>query len=165
MSLSNSGTNTSQPAAPTATNMFGSTSQSQPQQQQQTGSSMFGNTLNTPKPTGGLFAGSAATPQPQQTNSSLFGGPSTTPASQTQPAAAATMGGGLFGTAPAHAATSQPQQQQTGTSLFGNTNQTQTQPQAQGGGLFSSLAKPAQQTTNTVGSLFGSSTQQKPSLL
>lgn len=80
---------------------------------------------------------------------------------------------GLFGTGGNATA----QQPQTGSGLFGGNpaqSQTQSQPQpqaSQGGGLFSSLAKPAQQTPTLGGSLFGQpaqqnqQNQQKPSLL
>ncbi|KAK7740011.1 hypothetical protein SLS62_011154 [Diatrype stigma] len=164
--------------------MFGSTAQSQPQQPQ-TGSSLFGNTLGTPKPAGGgLFGGAAATSQPQQTGSSLFGGASTTATSQPQQPAAT--GGGLFGASSATTGTPQPPQQ-TGTGLFGNVGnataqqpqtgsglfggnaqqqqqqqqQQQSQPQApQSGGLFSGLSQPAQAKPSLFASLNQNQTAQ-----
>ncbi|KAI0173241.1 hypothetical protein GGR52DRAFT_542377 [Hypoxylon sp. FL1284] len=132
------GSSSGQP--PAAGALFGATSNAQTT----TGSSAFGNTSSTPKP-------------------SMFGGaqPSSTPASQPQQST------GLFGAS--SAATTQPLQS---SNLFGGANTTTTQPQQTGGafqtqtqtpsagGIFggNTGSQPSATGTGGLGGLFGGST-------
>ncbi|KAI1413859.1 hypothetical protein F5Y13DRAFT_24309 [Hypoxylon sp. FL1857] len=173
------GSGSGQPPAPGG--LFGSASNSQ----QASGSSLFGNTSTTPKPSGlfgnapstssttttpqpqqssGLFGSSSvSTSQPQQTGTSLFGGTNTaTPQPQQT--------GGLFGNPQATQTQTQtqtqPQTQNTG-GLFGGSMASQTTAAGAGasGGLFGGSLKPSQPAVGGTGSnLFGQTTQQKPSL-
>ncbi|KAJ3510977.1 hypothetical protein NLJ89_g4367 [Agrocybe chaxingu] len=129
---------------PQGTGLFGGFGQSQQQNQQQTGGSLFGQPRQQQTGTGGFFGqpqqqtttgGLFGQTQPQQTTGGLFGQPQ-----QQQPA------GGLFG---------QPQQQQQPAGgLFGQTQQ-QQQP---AGGLF---GQPQQQQQPAAGGLFGQPQQQQ----
>ncbi|KAI2472497.1 hypothetical protein F4781DRAFT_363811 [Annulohypoxylon bovei var. microspora] len=173
-----SGSGSSQPPAPGG--LFGSASNSQPA----TGSSLFGNTSTTPKPSGlfgnalpalstattsqpqqsgGLFGSSSVAtsqpqPQQQQTGPSLFGGANTATAAQPQQA------GGLFGNAQPAQPQPQAQTQNTG-GLFGGGMASQATSMGAGasGGMFGSSLNPSQPAnTNTGSSLFNQATQQKP---
>lgn len=130
------------------------------QQQQQTGTSLFGN-ANQQKPAGGLFGAAAPatgglfgnTSQPAATGG-LFG--SSQPAGNT---------GGLFGNTANTQGSSLFGGNKTATpstgGLFGNTGQN-----ANTGGLFGNLNNNQNQTQQNTGSLFGGATNQaqKPSL-
>lgn len=135
MSLFGSASGQSKPPS----SLFGNSPTQSNQQSgaQASGSSLFGNTSQTPPASsaqspGGLFGNTQSSQQQQQPSGSLFGGVQT---SQQQPS------GGLFGNA-------QPAQQQPQVgSLFGNTQSTQQQQQQQ----------PQQQQSQLGSSLFGNS--------
>ncbi|KAI0836326.1 nuclear protein 96-domain-containing protein [Hypoxylon sp. FL0890] len=142
-------TNTNQ--QPTGSVFGGGTGGFGAQNQQQTGSSLFGN--NQQKPAGtGLFGSTSNT---GGTGGGLFSGSTNTSNAFGQSATNQT-GGGLFGNKPATG---------TGGGLFGNTNTT-PQTNTTGGGMFGGLGQTNQnqQQPQQGSSLFGSlgQTQQKP---